>query len=73
MKEMKDKERFIVKIDRGFIQYVENYFETNETQYGTTFEVKYAKKYSRVQANRIIKSLNEKGEYAEKVLLKEDE
>ena len=61
---------FVVKIDRGYIQYSEYYNETKTTEYGVVDDVKYAKKYSRENANRIIRNFKSKGLYAEKIEVK---
>ena len=67
---MQDDVLFAVKIDRGYIEYSERYAEIGETQYGVVSDIKYAKLFGRVQANRIIKKYKLQGKYAEKVEVK---
>lgn len=63
--------KFVVKIDRGYIQYGEYYAETKTTEYGVVADIKYAKKYSRENANRILREFKKKGEYAKKIKVEE--
>ena len=69
---MKDDVVFVIKTDRGYIQYSEYYQEIRETQYGVVSDIKYAKRYSRQTANVIVRKFKKKGKYAEKIEVEDE-
>lgn len=72
-KKITEETRFVIKIDRGYIEYSEFYSEIGETQYGVTHNVKNAKKFKNHRANVIVKKFRDEGKYAEKIEVEEDE
>lgn len=64
---MQENNRYVIKIDRGYIHYSDRL--NGITEYGTTFFMEDAKKFSGAQADRIIKTIKKNGEKAVKILI----
>lgn len=58
---------YVIKTDRGFIEYTEFYHDIDELQYGVTLDIDYAKRYMPNTANRILRRLKSQNQSVVKI------